>query len=340
MTTSVLTASTILDDFTCSCNHDGAAADTLRMIRRIWNGALPNAAAAAEFILEELQWSSVYGNGGALGGTPQILKILSNTTINDSGANFYAVNVDLSGMTLTSVNNAYGIKVLGKAGIDAGIYVSGASTSGVSISGAATQQLLLTSTVAEKALTVTSTAQTVTPVTITSDSAISSAAYITALTSELRATVASAVNMIEANQFILLSAVQMGNWANAISAKIDMTTTGYVTGLAGVVCADLRMPSTNPAGSAGTYTCFEGELGIPNAYTSDVPVSFMNLNVWGIGGASGVAYFDTNGALFEVNGVTVNSGKLFQVNNNIATHALRIKVNGTPYYMLLSDTSD
>ncbi len=35
MTTSVLDASTLIDDFSCTCAHDGLAADTVRVIRRI-----------------------------------------------------------------------------------------------------------------------------------------------------------------------------------------------------------------------------------------------------------------------------------------------------------------
>jgi hypothetical protein len=333
MTTSTLDATTILDDFSVSCAHDGLAADTLRGIRRIWSGAMPNGTAAPDFNLIDLQWNSSFGSGAAIGGTPVILNVSSSATINDTAANFYGVNLDYSAMTLTNVANCYGARIVSIAGFDAGINITGAATSGISISGAATQQLLLTSTIAEKALTINSTNQTVTPVTITSTSAVISAAYITAMTSNLTVTGASAVNMIEAGQFVLNSDVQMGNWANALCAKIDMSTNGYVTGLAGVVCAELQLPSAGVLGGAGTYTCFEAELGM-DGVSNGAPVSAMAINVWG----AQTADFDSNGYIIDLAGVTVGAGKVFQANTAAdATHALRIRIGGVPYYIMLTN---
>jgi hypothetical protein len=152
---------------------------------------------------------------------------------------------------------------------------------------------------------------------------------------------ASAVNMVEAAQFIVTSAVQMGNWANAIVGKIDLSTTGYATGLAGVICAELDLPSTDPAGGSGTYTCFEAELGIPNAYTSTVPVSFMNMNVWGVGGAGGLGVFLDNGFLFDITGLgAAAASHIFQANTDQPTHALRIRIDGVAYYMLLTSVNN
>ena len=147
MTTSVLTKTTIIDDFGNSCAHDGLATDTLRIMRRIWSGAIPNGTAVADFVFCEYQWSSIYGSGSDKGGNPRILLLDSNATINDSAANFYALDVDLSGMTFTSVANVYGINITGKTGVDAGINLTtpgttgiiiGASTTGISLTGART----------------------------------------------------------------------------------------------------------------------------------------------------------------------------------------------------------
>ena len=130
LTTSTLTGDTLVDDFSCSCAHDGATADTLRMIRRIWTGTMTNGTAAAGFKLAEFCWNGTYGNGGSLGGDPTLLTLSSTTVLNDSGADFRALHIDISGMTLSSAAEVYGIDVVGMTGVDAGVNVSGNVTSG------------------------------------------------------------------------------------------------------------------------------------------------------------------------------------------------------------------
>jgi len=137
MITSVLTGSTFIDDFSCACDHDGATADTLRMIRRIWSGNMPNDSAAAAFVLEEFQWTGDYGDGGALGGDPGMILLDCDATINDSGADFRALEINMAGMTLTSAANIYGVDITGKTGVDAGVHITTA-TAGISFAGTIT----------------------------------------------------------------------------------------------------------------------------------------------------------------------------------------------------------
>jgi len=135
----------------------------------------------------------------------------------------------------------------------------------------------------------------------------------------------------EVAQFTLTSNVQMGGFANAIFGKIDLSTAGKVTGLAGVICAELTMPAG--ACSGGTYSVFEAEINCPTSYTGGVPINVFEINSWG----DQKARFDTYGNLFELTGVTVASGKVFQVNTAAAaTHALRCKIAGTQYYIMLT----
>jgi len=147
---------------------------------------------------------------------------------------------------------------------------------------------------------------------------------------------ASSTNMIEVSRVELRSDVKMGNWANAFVAVVNLGKTGYVTGLIGVICAELDMPSTNPVGSAGTYAVYEAEIGFPVGYTGGVPVTFFSLNVWG----STSAYFDTYGLLFDISGCADHATtKFFQANTaGAATHALKCRINGTLYYVMLTDT--
>lgn len=161
------------------------------------------------------------------------------------------------------------------------------------------------------------------------------AGNMSAMTIKMIQTGASATITHEVGQFILESNVKLGNWANAIIGKIDLKTAGHVTGLAGAVCAELDMPGGAVSGGAGTYACFEAELNMPASYGGGVPVSIMVMNVWG----DEKAKFDTDGYIFDITGLTGASGKVFQPNTaGAATHALRIRINGTPYYLMLTDT--
>jgi hypothetical protein len=166
-------------------------------------------------------------------------------------------------------------------------------------------------------------------------SAVATAATLSSATIAQTMTAASAVNSVEALQVSLTSNVQTGNWANAISAKIDYSTVGYVTGLAGVICSELDMPGGAVAGGNGTYACYEAELNLPTSYSGGgVPTMFFSLNVWG----AQKAQFDTAGYFFDLNGVSVASGKIFQANTaGAATHALRCRINGTNYYLMLTN---
>jgi hypothetical protein len=167
-------------------------------------------------------------------------------------------------------------------------------------------------------------------------SSVTSAKTLSSLTVSQTQTGASAVNSFEAAQISLTSAVQLGNYANALCAKIDFSTAGYCTGLAGVICAELDMPGGAVPGGNGTYTCFEAEINLPTSYSGGgVPVSAMVVSVWG----AQKAQFDTSGYLFDISGLTKASGKIFQDNTaTAASQALRIRVNGTPYYLMLTST--
>jgi hypothetical protein len=152
----------------------------------------------------------------------------------------------------------------------------------------------------------------------------------------LTLTGASTDNQVENFRAMVTANVKTGQWVNAGMFKIDFSTAGYVVGLAGVVCAELDMPGGAIPGGHGTYTCYEAEINLPTSYSGGgVPVSFFCLNVWG----AQVAQFDTSGLLFDISGVTIGSGKFCQANTaGAATHALKCRINGTLYYVMLTTT--
>jgi hypothetical protein len=139
MTNSILTDSTIIDDFTQGCDHDGVGSDTLIGKRFVWSGNVPNGTLVSDLTIYDIQFSGIYGSGGNTAGVLTGQSIQLAGTMNDLGAKLFGlditlttvltkvndvagVNVDLSGLTLTSTNDVYGIKVKTKVGVDAAIY--------------------------------------------------------------------------------------------------------------------------------------------------------------------------------------------------------------------------
>ena len=152
---------------------------------------------------------------------------------------------------------------------------------------------------------------------------------------QLTMTGASAVNTVEALKVHLISDVQMGNWANAIYAKLDLQTDGYVAGIAGVVCAELDMPAQAGVAS-GKYSIFQAEVNCPTTLTTTGPIVILDINSWG--GAK--TEFDDVGLLMDINGVTSGSGDFWYESDITLTKVdalIKIRVNGTFYYIPVSN---
>jgi len=149
---------------------------------------------------------------------------------------------------------------------------------------------------------------------------------------------ASAVNTAEAFRSVLTSNVQVGNWANAILGKIDFSSAGYVTGLAGAVCAEIDM--ADAAIGNGSYCCFEAEINVPTSgsgYGTGVPLAFLTGNAWG----AGVAAWQSGGYVFNFTGLgSAGASSILQANTDQPTHAIRVLIDGTPYYMLMTTVNN
>lgn len=125
-----------------------------------------------------------------------------------------------------------------------------------------------------------------------------------------------------------------GTYQNAIYGKIDYGTTGSLTGLAGVVCAELSMPAGPIAGANGTYAAFEAEIDCPTGYTGIVPINVFSINAWG----AAVAQFDSYGYLFDLTGVTSGAGNLWYDNQKAAPAVeefIRVKTPAGVRYLAL-----
>ncbi len=132
-------------------------------------------------------------------------------------------------------------------------------------------------------------------------------------------------------RFHLYTNVSLGGWANALKAYTEFGSSGAVTGLASALRAETVMPNASPAG--GNYACVECELGMQASSGTGASTQFVYAEVYG----DGKATFDTSGYVMKLAGLSVGSGKVFQANTAAAaTHALRISIEGTPYYIMLT----
>jgi len=141
----------------------------------------------------------------------------------------------------------------------------------------------------------------------------------------------------EAFTSILTSDVKIGSWGNAIFGKMDLSTNGYVTGLAGAICGELDMPGSTF--SQGTYAVFQAELNCAaNSSGYANPTSFMIMNAWG--DATALSAWQADGYIFHLTGLgAATDGEVFDTIGNVTpTHQLRILIDGVEYFIMLQAT--
>lgn len=130
-----------------------------------------------------------------------------------------------------------------------------------------------------------------------------------------------------------------GATAHGAHITLSLSSTGTLTGLGVGVRGQLQVP--NAAVSGGTFSAMQAEIygdGASSSVSSMTECSFMRFVADGAT-ADIKGTIDTSGYLFSIQGVTKGSGKLFQDNTaGAASQALRIKVNGTAYYIMLTSS--
>ena len=124
--------------------------------------------------------------------------------------------------------------------------------------------------------------------------------------------------------------------ARGAQISLDVNTTGSITGFGAAVDAQILVP--NQALGAGTYGVVNSEIYSAGSSSSVAASNIAFFRAVASGNATGIATVDTAGVLFNIEGVTVGSGKLFQENTaTAASHALKIKINNVPYYIMLTN---
>jgi hypothetical protein len=131
--------------------------------------------------------------------------------------------------------------------------------------------------------------------------------------------------------FKLDTNVALGGWSNALKGEVVYGASGRTAGLGSAILAEMQLSAGTTSGS---YAPIEVELGLGTGAKTGTRTSLMSLNVYG----AAKAEFDTAGFLFDLNGVTADTAKMFKATApGAVSHSLRIQINGTSYWIPVSD---
>jgi hypothetical protein len=134
-------------------------------------------------------------------------------------------------------------------------------------------------------------------------------------------------------EFEMTTNVALGGWSNAVKAFANYQASGKTTGLGSAMLAELTLSAGT---SDGNYAPMECEINIPSGASLGTKTKFMHLSVQG----ADVTNMDDSGYLFSLNGLTIGSSKMIQANTDQPTHAIRIDVDGTDYFLLMTNVDN
>ena len=148
----------------------------------------------------------------------------------------------------------------------------------------------------------------------------------------MKSTMTGAAGVGGRARFHMYTNVALGGWSNALKAYTEYGASGSTTGLGTALCAEITLSAGT---TSGTYAPLESEIVLGTGASTGTKTGFIYMAASGANKAA----MDTSGVLFKLDGLTAASGKLFQVNTAAAaSHALRIDIGGTLYYVMLTAT--
>ena len=123
-----------------------------------------------------------------------------------------------------------------------------------------------------------------------------------------------------------------GGWTNAIKGEAIYGASGRTDGLGSAVLAEMTLSAGT---TSGTYAPLEIELNCGSNAPIGTNTALAYLSVNGT-----ATNFIDSGHVLNLQGLgAAASGKIFQANTALAaTHALKILIGSTPYYIMLTDT--
>lgn len=124
--------------------------------------------------------------------------------------------------------------------------------------------------------------------------------------------------------------------AHGAHISLNFGTSGTVTGLGVAMRATLHI--ANQATQAGTLAAIQAEIYSDGSTSDPAGSSLSFIRVVNGGDATGGADVDDDVALFDISGVTIATGNLVAASTTEAnySHSVRVRINGTNYYMMLA----
>jgi len=128
----------------------------------------------------------------------------------------------------------------------------------------------------------------------------------------------------------------LGGWSNALKGYVAYGTSGLTAGLGSAVNAEILLSTGT---TSGTYAPLESELVANSAVSTGTATSFLYCNIAG-SDSTGKTTLNTNGYFFEIGaGIADTENGMFEaevVSTVSATHVLRVRIDGTAYYIALN----
>ena len=127
--------------------------------------------------------------------------------------------------------------------------------------------------------------------------------------------------------------VALGGWSNAFKAEVTYGASGKTAGLGSALVAEMTLS----AGTVdGNYAPLEIELNLGSGASLGTKTAMQYMSVNG----ADLATFNAGGYLMNLQGLTAATGELFQANTAAdATHALKILIGSTDYFIMLTNAS-
>jgi len=134
------------------------------------------------------------------------------------------------------------------------------------------------------------------------------------------------------SRFHAYTNVALGSNFMGLKSYTEFGSSGSCTGLATGFCSEIKMPN---AAVGGTYYAIELEYVAGGTSTEATNRGWIYMN--NTGDANGD--FDDNGFLFKLDGLTADSGHLYDTSASAATGdaTLKIQIGSATKYILLSD---
>jgi hypothetical protein len=125
-----------------------------------------------------------------------------------------------------------------------------------------------------------------------------------------------------------------GGWSNALKSNVTYGTSGRTNGLGSSACLEMTLSAGT---TQGNYAPLEIELNLGSGAETGTCTSLMYLSVNG----DDATTFQAKGYIMNLQGLgSATATEVFDECTDGATHALRILIGSTPYYILLTNNVD